>query len=104
MKTKDKFGTPYSIEECITYKQMYLTDADPYLLELFQWLINMATVGEQALKESKSKEVWTVHYGNYFPREIDSYWDSEAEANVRCELLNIEDATGAKMWQVESTV
>lgn len=49
----------------------------------------------------KPNEVWTVHYGNYYPREVDSYWESEAEANAERDRLNDEDKLGSRMWEVE---
>lgn len=48
------------------------------------------------MKLGKAK--WSVHYGNYFPREVDSTWDTKEEAEKRADELNGETDT---MWRVE---
>jgi len=68
--SKEERGIPYSIEECVEYKSQHLVNADPYLKDLFQWLINMATVGEQALKELRQEiedvQTYIEDDGTYF--------------------------------------
>ena len=48
-----------------------------------------------------TKEMWSVIYGNYFPREVDSYWATKEEAEAERDKLNHEDELGSRMWEVE---
>lgn len=49
---------------------------------------------------SKEKQIWTVHYGNYFPREVESCWNTKEEAEKRVEELEEENPADS-MWRVE---
>ena len=48
--------------------------------------------------------MWAVIYGNYFPREVDSYWDTEEDAQAQAYKLSDEQRAaglGSGMWEVE---
>ena len=43
--------------------------------------------------------MWIVKYGNYFPREVESFHRTRKSAEKRAEKLNKEDNT--HMWEIE---
>lgn len=45
--------------------------------------------------------MWAVIYGNYFPREVDSYWATKEEATAQRDKLNDEDRKFGGMWEIE---
>lgn len=48
--------------------------------------------------------LWNVVYGNYFPREVESTWSTEAMAEARIEILEAEQdaqGLGIGMWWAE---
>ena len=58
----------------------------------------------ELLKDSTPKK-FAVIYGNYYPREVDSYWATKEEAEAEVERLNDEmrvGGLGSGMWEVEA--
>jgi hypothetical protein len=46
---------------------------------------------------------YAVIYGNYFPREVDTYWETKEKAVERMEYLNDNDPLKSRMWEIEET-
>lgn len=44
---------------------------------------------------------YAVIYGNYFPREVDSYWETKEKAEAQRDLLNDTDPLKSRMWEIE---
>lgn len=55
-------------------------------------------IAEEEREEIKSNKKYGVVYGNYFPREVESTWNTKEEAEHRADELNEE---GSGMWEVE---
>jgi hypothetical protein len=54
--------------------------------------------------EEAGMTIWTVIYGNYYPREVDSYWATKEEAQVQADKLRDEmmaAGLGSGMWEIE---
>ncbi len=60
----------------------------------------LASEYERLRGESEPK-TYAVIYGNYFPREVDSYWNTKEEAEAQANKLNDEDKLNSRMWEVE---
>jgi hypothetical protein len=48
--------------------------------------------------------MYAVIYSNYYPREVDSYWDTKEEAIAQRDKLNDEDKLASRMWEIEEVV